>query len=145
MSDTHFSGPVTSTNGFIGSVTGPTTATTLTAVTTLTAAQSGSVIYINNATGFTTTLPAPAAGLNFMFINKLANTSGNHVISGGAGLVKGNVVSVAATAGSTSTAGAQANFVANQSVAGDRVEFYSDGTSWFGYGLTRVTAGITFS
>ena len=46
MASTTFSGPVTSTNGFVGSVTGAVTATTVTATGTLTATATDNVIVI---------------------------------------------------------------------------------------------------
>ena len=46
MSSTTFSGPVTSTNGFIGAVTGAVTATTVTATGALTATDTANVIVI---------------------------------------------------------------------------------------------------
>ena len=66
MASTTFSGPVTSTNGFIGaltgnvtgnvtgSVTGLASVTTLTAASTLTTAQSGTTFFLSSATEFVT-------------------------------------------------------------------------------------------
>ena len=59
MGMSSFSGPVKSDAGFIG----PNANTTLTAASTLTAEDSGRVFFLNSATEFATTLPAPAAGL----------------------------------------------------------------------------------
>jgi len=120
---------------------------TVTATATITAADHLSTIYINNATGFVTTLPAPIAGFRCEVINMTANTSGNHTIvtATSANVIKGNQNSVAGDAGDSSTADDTISFVANQSVAGDRVELRSDGTSWFAYATSRVAAGITFT
>lgn len=119
----------------------------VTALSTLAAADNGKVIFINNATGFATTLPAPFLGARFTFINKTANTSGNHTIvtSSSANVIKGNQNSVAGDAGDFGTADDTISFVANQSIAGDKVELYSDGTSWFAYAISKVAAGITFT
>ena len=57
MSLTTFSGPVKSNAGFIG----PVAQSALTAASTLTAADSGNVYFLDSATEFATTLPAPAA------------------------------------------------------------------------------------
>ena len=48
-----------------------------TSAATLTAADSGSVIMFNNATGYTVTLPAAAAGLNFRVMVNTTVSSGN--------------------------------------------------------------------
>ncbi len=111
------------------------------------ASDHGKTIYLNNATGFATTLPAAIAGFRCTVINKTANTSGNHtlVTASSANIIKGNQNSVAGDAGDSGTADDTINFVANQSVAGDRIELESDGTSWFAYATSRVAAGITFT
>ncbi len=120
---------------------------TVTGTATITAADHNVVIYIDNATGFVTTLPAPIAGFACEVISKTANTSGNHTIvtASSANVIKGNQNSVAGDAGDSGTADDTISFVANQSVAGDRVELRSDGTSWFAYATSRVAAGITFT
>jgi hypothetical protein len=127
----------------------PTTSSplTITGTRTILAAESGSTIFIDNATGFVTTLPAPAAGLRYTFINKTANTSGNHTIvtASSSNIIKGNQNSVAGDAGDFGTADDTISFVANQSIAGDKVELFSDGTSWFAYAISKVAAGITFT
>jgi len=48
-------------------------------------------------------------------------------------------------AGDFGTADDTISFVANQSIAGDKVELFSDGTSWFAYAISKVAAGITFT
>lgn len=120
---------------------------TITGTDSIVAGDHGKVLYINNATGFATTLPAPIAGFKCEVISKTANTSGNHTIvtASSANVIKGNQNSVAGDAGDSGTADDTISFVANQSVAGDRVEIRSDGTSWFAYATSRVAAGITFT
>lgn len=120
---------------------------TITSTRTVLASESGSTLFIDNATGFVTTLPAPVAGLRYTFINKTANTSGNHTIisASSANIIKGNQNSVAGDAGDSGTADDTISFVANQSVAADKVELFCDGTSWFAYAISRVAAGITFT
>lgn len=120
---------------------------TATAVGNITAADHLATIFIDNATGFATTLPAPIAGFRCEVINKTANTTGNHTIvtASSANVIKGNQNSVAGDAGDSGTADDTISFVANQSVAGDRIELRSDGTSWFAYATSRVAAGITFT
>lgn len=119
----------------------------VTAANVITASESGKTFFLDNETGFASTLPAPALGLNFTFINKTANTSGNHTVisSASANIIKGNQNSVDGDAGDGGSADDTISFVANQSVAGDQVRVVSDGTSWFAYAVSRAAAGITFT
>lgn len=120
---------------------------TVTGTATITAADHNCVIFLNNATGFVTTLPAPIAGFQCEVINKTANTSGNHTIvtASSANVIKGMQNSVAGDAGDTGTADDTISFVANSSVAGDRVTLRCDGTSWFAYAQSTLAASITFT
>jgi hypothetical protein len=147
MASTTFSGPVTSTNGFIGGITGPVTNTTATAASTLTAAQSGTTIFLSSATEFATTLPLPAAGLTYTFIVAAAPSGASYTIvtSASANIIKGQAVNAAGAAGDTGTADDTISFVDGQAVAGDMVTVISDGTSWFAKGFCAVAAGITFT
>lgn len=119
----------------------------VTAVNTIGADENGKTFFIDNATGFAQTLPAPALGLRFTFINKTANTSGNHTVvtASSANIIIGNQNSVAGDAGDSGTADDTISFVANQSVPGDRVHVVSDGTKWYAYAISKVAAGVTFT
>lgn len=119
----------------------------VTTTNVIAATENGRTYYLNNATGFVSTLPAPAIGLHFTFINMTANTSGNHTVvtTSSANIIKGNQNSVAGDAGDSGTGDDTINFVANNSLAGDKVEVFSDGTSWFAYAISRVAAGVTFT
>jgi hypothetical protein len=155
MASTTFSGPVTSTNGFVGdltgnvtgNITGATATTELTAASTLTAAQSGRTFFLNAATEFATTLPTPAAGLRYTFIVKTAPSGASYTIvtASSANIIKGQAYPASGAAGDTGTADDTISFVDAQSVAGDRVELYCDGTSWFAYAYCAVAAGVTFT
>jgi hypothetical protein len=151
MASTTFSGPVTSTNGFIGnlvgSVTGAETVTTLSAASTLTAAQSGTTFFLSSATEFATTLPAPAAGLAYTFIVGAAPSGASYTVvtASSANIIKGQAVNAAGDAGDSGTADDTISFVDGQAVAGDMVTVISDGTSWFAKGFCAVAAGITFT
>lgn len=147
MASTTFSGPVTSTNGFIGPITGLETVTTLTAASTLTAAQSGTTFFLSATSEFATTLPAPAAGLTYTFIVKQAPSGASYTIvtTSSANIIKGQAYNVAGAAGDSGTADDTISFVDGQSVAGDMVTVISDGTSWFAKGFCAVAAGITFT
>jgi hypothetical protein len=120
---------------------------TLTAAGASTAADHNKTLFIDNATGFAITLPAAIAGFKCEVISKTANTTGNHTVvtASSANIIKGNQNSVAGDAGDFGTADDTISFVANQSLAGDRVELRCDGVSWFAYATSKVAAGITFT
>lgn len=119
---------------------------TVTTTNVITAAETESVFLLNAAGGFTSTLPAPAAGLHFTFIVKTAPTTAYLIkTTSSANIIKGQMVSSQATAGDTGTTDDNINFVASSAVAGDKIEVYSDGTSWFAYGNATLTASITFT
>ena len=143
MANTTFSGPVISNNGFIG----PMAVSTATAASTLTAADSGKTLLLNSATEFVTTLPAPVAGLSFTFIVKAAPVGAAYTVvtNGGANIIKGQQYNSEGVAGDTGTSDDTITFVASSSVAGDRVEVISDGTSWFAYAFCTLAASITFT
>jgi hypothetical protein len=147
MASTTFSGPVTSTNGFIGSIVGLDTVTTLAAASTLTAAQSNTIFFLSSATEFVTTLPAPAAGLTYTFIVGAAPSGASYTIvtNASANIIKGQAVNAAGAAGDTGTADDTISFVDAQAVAGDQVTVISDGTSWFAKAFCAVAAGVTFT
>lgn len=143
MASTTFTGPVTSLNGFIG----PDATTTLSAASTLTAAQSGQVFFLNSATEFVTTLPAPAAGLNYTFIVGAAPSGASYTVvtASSANIIKGQAYPSSGAAGDSGTADDTISFVDGQAVAGDQVTVISDGTSWFAKALCAVAAGVTFT
>lgn len=109
------------------------------------ASENGRTYYLNLAAGFTSTLPAPALGLKFRFIVKTAPTGAPYVIvtTTGANLMFGMMEERAGTAGVAGSARDTFNFIHNQSIAGDWVEFYSDGTNWYYHGMVDVAAGNT--
>ncbi len=147
MASTTFSGPITSTNGFIGTITGLETVTTLAAASTLTVAQSGTTFFLSSATEFVTTLPAPATGLTYTFIVGAAPSGASYTIvtNASANIIKGQAVNAAGAAGDTGTADDTISFVDGQAVAGDQVTVISNGTSWFAKAFCAVAAGVTFT
>lgn len=89
MASTTFSGPVTSTNGFIGDLTGNVTgavvtapASSVTAATlTVTSASAGKVIPLNRAAGIAVTLPAAiGSGAEYRFYVGTTVTSNSTTI-----------------------------------------------------------------
>jgi hypothetical protein len=109
--------------------------------------DNGKTFYLNAATEFVTTLPAPALGLRFTFIVKAAPASASYTVvtAASANIIKGLAVNAAGVAGDAGTADDTITFVDGQAVAGDKVDLYSDGTSWFAYGFCAVAAGVTFT
>lgn len=143
MALTTFSGPVRSLAGFIG----PIAQSSLTAASTLTAADSGNSYFLDSATEFATTLPLPAAGLCFTFIVKSAPSGANYTIvtSASANIIKGQAYPASGDAGDTGTADDTISFVSAAAVAGDMVTLVSDGTSWFAKAWCAVATGVTFT
>ena len=119
----------------------------LTATTTLTEADNGSILFLNSATEFVTTLPTPFLGAEFTFIVKAAPAAASYTVvtASSANIIKGLQNSVAGDAGDNGTADDTITFVDGQAVAGDMVRLFSDGTSWFAYAISKVAAGITFT
>lgn len=147
MASTTFSGPVISTNGFVGIVTGKVPTLDTTATKTVTAAESGTTFFLNSATEFVSTLPAPAAGLSYSFVVVAAPSGASYTVvtSGSANIIVGKQFTSADAAGDTGTADDTITFVNGQAVAGDRVDLISDGTKWYAYAFSAVAAGITFT
>lgn len=117
----------------------------VTATNVIAASESGKTFYLNAAAGFLSTLPAPAAGLTFRFIVQTAPTSNGYTIAttSSSNIIKGMMLERAGTAGVAASAGDLITLVANQSIAGDWLELYSDGTSYFVHGMVDVAAGVT--
>lgn len=122
---------------------------TLTAAATLDVSDSGALILLNLAGGFTVTLPAPAAGLAFDFLVKTAPTTAYIVSSGSSNtdIIIGHVLSSSGAAEDTeATAGGDVvNFVASTAVAGDRLKLESDGTYWYASAICAAAGGITIT
>ena len=130
-------------------MTGTVTNTELTAASTLTAAQSGTTFFLNSATEFATTLPAPAAGLVYTFIVKAAPSGASYTIvtASSANIIKGQVYTVdvnSATDPDFETSGGDTiSLVDAKAVAGDQVDLVCDGTNWFMQGFCSVFDAIT--
>ena len=122
----------------------------LTATNALTASQSGSVLFLNSATEFVTTLPAPSAGLNFEFICKAAPSSASYTVvtASSANLIIGHIneVTVDDTVdGDIATAADTITFTDGAAAVGDWCRVVSDGTSWYVIGQCAVATGIALS
>ena len=110
-----------------------------TSATTLVAADSGKVYFVNGASGHALTLPTSnMKGLMYKFV--MTNTTADCTIAAGSAIIKGEIACDAGTgvsvAGSTIT-------MELAGVAGDWVELVSDGTHWYASGYTAAAAGIS--
>ena len=120
------------------------------AVTTtnvITAAESGTRFVLNSATAFVSTLPTPAAGLEYWFYIGATEPTTSHTVvtASSANIIVGNVSSPEDAAGSVATVtdADTVTFVANKAVHGDYVHVWSDGTNWYLDGMCKVQDGIT--
>jgi len=138
-------GAITATAGITGVV--PTEVVTTTNV--IAAAESGTTYFLNSATGFVSTLPAPAAGLKFKFIcGATVPSSGNHTVvtTSSANIIAGTLLYGPTDDAGTVDADADTlSFVASAAVPGDFVEVISDGTNWFVTGVGSVAEGVTIT
>ena len=122
----------------------------LTAAATLTESQSGQTFFLNLATGFTVTLPAPTDGVEYEFIVGTAPTTA-YIVANASGSsgdnMIGHVLSSSGGAEDTETTagGDQVNFVANTAVIGDRLHVISDGTNWYVSARCAAAGGITIT
>lgn len=115
---------------------------TVAADTTLTAADSGKVLLLNNATGEVITLPALEAGLQFKFIVAAAFATDNWVIDSAEG---DNINGILVVNGASVPAEAedQINFVATAETIGDYIELVCDGSQWLVNGVGNAAGSIT--
>lgn len=124
---------------------------TVTAANVITAAETGSVFFLNSATEFASTLPAPAAGLKFTFIVTAAPSGADYTITtnASANIVLGQVYTVDVNSATDPdfevTGGDTVSFVSAKAVVGDRVDVISNGTNWFVYGFCSVFDAITIT
>lgn len=122
---------------------------TVAATNIITAAESGKTFFLDHATEFVSTLPAPAAGLNYTFIvvNPPETASYTVVTDSAAQILGGHVLPADGAAGDVESpaAGTTITFVDGAAVAGDRAYVISDGTSWYAVCSCAVATGITIT
>jgi hypothetical protein len=112
------------------------------------ASESGTVFFLNDATEFASTLPAPAAGLHFTFIVTGAPAGADYTITtnAGANIILGMVVASTGGDEDSETSGCDTiSFVGGTSTVGDKVDVYCDGTNWFAYGICDAAGAITLT
>lgn len=121
----------------------------VTATNVIAVAESGSTFFLNSATEFVSTLPAPAAGLRFKFYVVAAPSGASYTVvtTSSSNIIKGLQVTAqdAGGSGDSGTADDTISFVDGQAVAGDWCDALSDGTSWLVTCHSKVLAGLTFT
>lgn len=123
----------------------------VTSTNVITAAESGKTFFLNSATEFVSTLPAPALGLTYTFIVSAAPSGASYTIvtNSSANIIKGHVLSSDLNAAGDSdfetSGGDTISFVDAKAVAGDTVTVVSDGTNWFASGRCTVFDAITIT
>jgi len=115
----------------------------VTATNVITAAESGKTFFLNNTTGFASTLPAPAIGLHYKFVLMAAPASGNTTVgtNAAAAIIEGNLMVASTVVPAVNER--SINFLVTDSDIGDWCEVISDGTSWFLRGSATTTAGMS--
>lgn len=138
--------PTSATQWYVEAV-GGVKAKVLSGTYTVPVEENGCTYYLNAATEFVSTLPAPFLGASYEFIVGAAPSGASYTVVSGssANIIKGLQNSVAGDAGDSGTADDTITFVDGQALAADRVSLRSDGTSWFAYAVSKVAAGITFT
>jgi hypothetical protein len=103
------------------------------ATNVITAAESGTRFVMNVAAAKVSTLPAPAAGLEYWFYVGATEPTGTHTIvtASSANIIVGNIDADTIS------------LVASKAVHGDFVHVWSDGTNWYLSGQCKVQDGIT--
>ena len=117
----------------------------VTATNVITAAESGTVFFLNSTTEFVSTLPAVAAGLKFSFVVQAAPSGASYTVVGASGTpIHGMVLSKdlngATDSGATAGTGVLTlTFVDSKAQKGDRADFVCNGTDWFVVAYTGGT------
>jgi len=107
--------------------------------------ECGTTYFLNSATEFASTLPAPVAGCWFKFIVKAAPAGANYTVgtNGGANVIFGSAEVIGAVVAAADED--SINFVQTVGLAGDWVEVVSDGTNWYVEGMGVAVGSITFT
>ncbi len=131
-----------------GGVTGP--AETVTATNIILAAESGTTYFLNSATEFVSTLPAPALGLRFQFVVAAAPSGASYTIvtDASGNIMLGHILTsqdAGGSADSETSGGDTLSFVDGKAVVGDRADFSSDGTKWYVRASSKVFDAITIT
>jgi hypothetical protein len=121
----------------------------VTATNVITAAESGKTFFLNSATEFASTLPAPAAGLRYEFYVTGAPSGASYTIATNAAaqIIFGHCLASDGNAADTELTGGATTitFVDGQAGVGDWCRVISDGTNWYVRGESAVPAGLTIT
>lgn len=120
----------------------------VTAANTIAYNECGTTFFLNSATEFATTLPAPEAGCYFKFVVKAAPAAASYTVvtSGSANILIGGINENEVDTGDDGPYDADGDtitFADGVAVVGDYVEMISDGTSWYITGQANADGGIT--
>jgi len=118
----------------------------VTATNVIAASETGTHFILNSATGFVSTLPVPALGLEFWFHIGATEPSTTHTVvtNASANIINGNITSPEDAAGAVATAvDADTISFISTAVHGDFAHVWSDGTNWYIDGMCRVQDGMT--
>jgi len=121
-------------------------AESVTSANTITAAESGKTFFLNSGTEFVSTLPTPAAGLEYTFVVKAAPSGASYTIVShdDSDIIIGLVTCATADdLGANDDDADIITFVDGQAVVGDWIRVISDGTKWYFSGACKVAEGIT--
>lgn len=116
---------------------------TISAATTVTAADSGKTYYLSAAAGAAITIPAPSAGLKYKFVIASAFATTDWTVAATGAIVHGAV-----DVNSTLVLGAGITTITFANAAetvGDWVTVESDGTLWYLNGVAQAVGGITLA
>jgi hypothetical protein len=142
------------TGATVTAPTGTVATEVVSATNVITAAESGKTFFLNSATEFASTLPAPAAGLFYRFIVTAAPSGASYTVvtEGGCQVLGGHVLTSDVYTDSAVDAdteqditGTTITFVDGVAVVGDMAEVWSDGTGWYARCSCAKVAGITIT
>ena len=123
----------------------------LTAVTSLSEADSGKTIFLNSTTEFAVTLPKPKAGLSFNFVVKAAPSGASYTVNtyGASTTMYGQVYTSQVTSETNADfnilAASKITFADGVAVAGDSAKLISDGTYWYVKAFASAYNAITYT
>ena len=119
----------------------------VTAVNTIAYSECGKTFFLNSATEFASTLPAPEAGCWFKFIVKAAPSGAAYTIltNASANILIGGINELEVDTSDDGPYDADADtitFADGVAAVGDYVEMVSDGTSWYITGQANADGGV---
>lgn len=99
---------------------------------------------LDNAAGYTITLPLPYAGAVYRFTVRTPPTGGAYRIAanGASAIIYGTINVTLGTSGGTVQGVNVKTFAVSAALQGDWMEFVSDGVNWYVNGSTQATGGI---